>query len=634
MTRFAYFDQLALVALISVSTYLLIGDFGVRLANTSTDDGLVGYAYFFKYPERFAQDAHMLSYGSVALTSMLNWLPALLFRYLDVPPEIFFGLFTFLQNIMLALAVYRLAIIMTQSRESAWIAAIFTLAFRPQWWNLGLFADLDWMPYSAWVALPFLVFAGAYALDRRFCVAAIMLLMGGLIHPILGLFAAAMMGAYWLLISLQARRLSELLLPGLALCVAVALFLLPVLIARLDVEEAPSSHILSLILRNGHAIPWDNPGCTYCMPFFLRVLVIVPTMTVLALLAADRETTHPNLRMFLLACALVSFAACLLHVIAYMVGNTTILRVIGFRSTILLLIFTVPPVIALAWRQFCTAAPFVRLLAGYVILLPSPAALVAALLVLPGSARSQRTPSGTTTGTLVCQATGAALFVLLLARHVPKLGPRVDIYLLGQVFDSTTIPLYFGYQTIQFPWLSLFTAAFLVIVVAWQWYATRRGQAAVTTTIFSMPAWALSAWAMVYLMAWNHDSGQQATKGEAREYYEVQVWARASTPVSARFIVGGTSVYEGWRNFTHRSQITLGGCGFYSCSKASIADGVKYSEFFAQHGNAGLTGLNTEGMRSLARTFGGEYTVRRKAWAPLNFPIAFENAVYVVYDLR
>jgi hypothetical protein len=144
----------------------------------------------------------------------------------------------------------------------------------------------------------------------------------------------------------------------------------------------------------------------------------------------------------------------------------------------------------------------------------------------------------------------------------------------------------------------------------------------------------LVVWIVLYLLAWNYESGRQATTGEAREYYEVQVWARASTPADVRFIVSGTSVYESWRNFTHRPQISLGGCGFYACTTAARAEWEKSSAFFYQRGIAGYTGLDTESLRDFARTFGGEFAVRRKSWAALDFPIAFENTSYVVYDLR
>ncbi|MEQ1775282.1 MAG: hypothetical protein ABL891_16005 [Burkholderiales bacterium] len=636
--RFKYVDQLALVVLIGVSTYLLIGDFGVRLANTSTDDGLVSYAYFFKFPERFAQDAHMLNWGPVGLTSMLNWLPAVLFKYAGVPPEIVYGLFTFLQNILLALAVYRLTMVMTQSRESAWIAAIFTLTFRPHWWNMGLFADLDWMPYSAWSALPFLVFAGSYALEQRVRATSVMLLIGGLVHPILGLFAAAMFGGYWILWSLRERNLRGVLVSFAVLGTTVIVFLLPVLVAKLGVEEAPSSQILDMVLKNGHALPWVNPGCAYCMPLFLKSLFVIPVLTALALVAAGHISTHPGLRLFLLACFAVTLAACVLHAVAYFTHNATILRVISSRSTILLLIFAVPPAIAFAWRQFREAGPFGRLVAGYFLVLPSPAAIMAALLVLPGAKNLRQADARGTWLSGVCQAIGAALFALVLARHVPRLREFVDLHIIESVMGPSYKPLFFAYHSwgYQLPKLSALIAVALCLLVAWQWHVSARHKSAMLDTQkTALPAVAvLTIMLVTYLLTYNYTVGLNGTRGEAREYYEVQVWARTSTPVEARFIVSDTSVYESWRNFTHRARISPGGCGFYICSKAALAEGKKTSAFHARHGNVGYSGFDTAGLREYARTFGGEFAVRRRAWAPVNLPIAFQNAGYVVYDLR
>ncbi|MDP1671517.1 MAG: hypothetical protein Q8L65_00200, partial [Burkholderiales bacterium] len=342
ISRWTCLDQICLAVLVCISTYLLIGDLGVRLANTSTDDGLVAYSYFLKYPERFAQDANLRNWAPVGLTSMLNWLPAVLFKYVGIPPDFFYGLFIFLQNILLALAMYRLAIVMTGSRESALITAVFTLAFRPHWWNMGLFADLDWMPYGAWTALPFLIYAGAYALERRIAMTVSMLLIGGLVHPILGLFAGAMFGAYWVLLSLREKELRELVRSVVAFSVTGFVFLLPVMLVRAGAEEAPVAHILSLVLRNGHAIPWANPECSYCMPLFVSSLLIVPIMAVLALVAARHPSMHAGLRLFMPVVAAVAFAACVLHFVAYLMRDPTLLRVISSRSTILLLAFSVP----------------------------------------------------------------------------------------------------------------------------------------------------------------------------------------------------------------------------------------------------------------------------------------------------
>jgi hypothetical protein len=633
--RAAWVDQLLVAVLAGITTFLVIGHFGVRLANTSTDDGLVSYAYFFKFPELFARDASMLNWGPAALASMLNWLPAVLFKYAEIPPEIFFWLFTFLQNILLAIAMYRLAMVMVRSREVALITAVFTLAFRPHWWNMGLFADLNWMPYGGWLALPFLVFAGALALEQRLTATAVMLLIGGLVHPILGLFTAAMIGTYWLLLLLRERKAGEIIWSLGVLGIAAVAFLLPAIFVRLGIEEAPSSAILPLLLKNGHAIPWANPECEYCMRLFVKGLVVAPIMVALALLGAGHAGAHPSLRLFLAASAAVAFAACLLHVIGYFVESATVLRLISSRSTILLLIFAVPSVVSLAWRALTRADSVIaRFIACYVLVWPSPMALLSALLALPGRDKAVHGP--VLWLLRLCRTAAAIVFVLVLSRNVPRVGAWIDSYIIGQFVKAAFISDLFGFASTR---SHTFLVIYICVLLTWHRLASRprldSGHRHSTAGAAMAPlALALVAPLTVHLLLSSYKSGRVATRGEPREYYEVQVWARSSTAVDATFIVGGTSVYEGWRNFTHRARISVGGCGFYVCTKTAFEEAKKADAFFARHGHPSASTVSPEGLKAFARAFGGDYAVRRKTWAPLDLPIAFQNRTYVVYDLR
>ena len=619
-------DQAFIACLAAISTYLVIGDFGVRLANTSTDDGLVAYAYFHKYPELFARDGHMLNTGRAALASMLNWLPAVLFKHAAVPPEIFYWGFTFLQNILLALAMYRLAMVMVSSRESALIAALFTLAWQPHWWNVGLFGDLNWMPYGGWFALPFLVFAGAYALELRLGATALALLVGGLVHPILGLFTAAMIGAYWVLFLMRDGKFRQIGVPLAAIAIASVAFLLPVLLTKLGLDEVPSADLLPQVLRNGHAIPWANPGCSYCMPLFVKGLVVIPVVVTLALMAAAHTAAHPRLRVFLGACTAVALAAFLLHVGAYLTQNAGLIRVISSRATILLLAFAVPPLIWLAWRVFSHSRSVIaRFVAGYIVVWPSPMALLAALCLLPARDGTQPNPSSRIIR--LARALGAALLVLVLLHYVPAIGPWIDVNVIGRLIDGSFTPHLFGFPSSR---LHALLVLYLCAVLIWyRWrggYTRRRAIGPLALAILSPLS--------LYLLASSFQNGRLATSGEAREYYQVQVWARASTASNATFIVGGTSLYEGWRNFTHRARVTAGACGYYACTKVAQAEAREVAEFTARFGDPHASDVSSQGLAAFARAYGGDYAVRRKAWAPLDFPVAFQNSAYVVYDLR
>lgn len=634
LARWQYLDPLCLAILVGISTHLLIGDLGVRLANTSSDEGLVAFSYFLKFPERFAQDEGLRNWAPAALVSMMNWLPALLFKYAGVPPEFFYGLFVYAQNILLALAMYRLAMVMTGSRESALISAIFTLAFRPHWWNMGLFADIDWMPYGAWLALPFLIYAGAYALDQRTTKMACMLLIGGLVHPILGLFAGAIFGGYWLLLSLQERGLQKTAIPLAALLVTVTIFLLPVIYAKLGSEEVHTSQMLEMILKNGHAIPWANPECSYCMPLFVRSLLIVPIIAALALVAARHPSMHGSMRLFMSAAAVVVCAACLLHFAAYLMRDLTLLRVIFSRSTILLLVFSVPPVVALAWGAFRDVGTFKRVVAGSFMMLPSPATGLSLLLTQP-------LMSGGGFGKWVaraCHAAGAFLFVLTAVRFVPQLREYIDPLIVDQWMASAYKPLFFNYQSwgVKLPVLAVVISGLVFLALVWRSRHVRQNEVSLAP-----PGGGLSPSAAcilvllgVYLLFTNYKSGLAGTSGEAREYYEVQAWARTSTPETAQFVVAETSVYESWRNYTHRARVSPGGCGFYVCSKAGLERGREVSAFFAQKGYSSIAALDTNGLRLFAETFGGDYVVRRRSWRALELPVVFENEGYVVYALR
>jgi hypothetical protein len=229
-----------------------------------------------------------------------------------------------------------------------------------------------------------------------------------------------------------------------------------------------------------------------------------------------------------------------------------------------------------------------------------------------------------------------AILILVLLRYVPNVGVWIDTHLIGSFIDAAFIPALFGSPSVRF---HAVLVVYLCVLLLWHRVQSRRGAGSghlpsPTLGGIAPLALALIAPMTAHLLASGYQNGRASTSGEPRDYYEVQVWARAATAADATFIVGNTSVYEGWRNYTHRAQISAGGCSFYSCPKASVENGRKVAAFTHRHGNPSDPTVSTEGLRAFARTFGGDYAVRRKAWPALDFPIAFQNQAYVVYDLR
>ena len=77
----------ALLLVLSALMWLRTGDFAVRLA--ANDDIVpVSYAYYWEYPERFSRDILSTYARDYTLSTLSNWLPALLLRTVRLAPEI------------------------------------------------------------------------------------------------------------------------------------------------------------------------------------------------------------------------------------------------------------------------------------------------------------------------------------------------------------------------------------------------------------------------------------------------------------------------------------------------------------------------------------------------------------------
>jgi hypothetical protein len=241
------------------------------------------------------------------------------------------------------------------------------------------------------------------------------------------------------------------------------------------------------------------------------------------------------------------------------------------------------------------------------------------------------------------------LFALLLAsRHLSRLGALINTQIFDRILDPASIPLYLLYHNwgFQLPQLYSLIAVWLTsaVVLQWAWshYASGRNIAVIgrlndliRANHVSFTTLVLAAPLVAFLLAYNQKVGAEGTSGEAREYYKLQDWARTSTSSDAAFIIADSSIYDGWRTLTRRPRIAIHPiCAFYVCSKAALSYDKKLAEFHARHRNVGYMNLDTDGLKEFALIFGGDYAVRRKAWAPLDFPIVFSNESYIVYDLR
>jgi len=616
-------DTAAVILLAALSTWLLIGDFQVRLADVSTDDGLVAYAIYRLDPDRFRLDEHMHLWVQVAGASMLNWLPALVTRYIGLSAESIAYVAIYLQNILLALAVFHLSRAAVDSRAVAWISAVFTLSAHPHWWNLALYADLSWMPYASWMALPFLVFSASFALQAQPWASGVALLVGGLIHPVLGLVAAGTLVLYVLMRD-RKRGVDASTLHAISiLALAVVIFMVPALAAMSGLKEASAGRLLKSIVRNGHAFPWAAPHCSYCWNLFIHNLIVVSAFLAIGLGVATKGGDNPKIRPLLLAVTLITIFGAAVHLAAWLIGEPRLMRLIATRASIFLMALFVPVIVATALRRAAKGRWLDRLLAGYVLLLPVAAPFAAAGLAWFNNTRSLSWGA--------IRVVGLSLFALVLLRHAPLVGPFVDRNLISAGLDSSLLETLFRFKAGASSRVPITVVVWLAGAFAACAALSRRG----SSRLFTCSAWAIAIPLIGYLLVSSYQSGAAAAHGEARDYRDVQVWARRHTPPQATFAIADLTTYGGWRNLAQRPVVTPGGVGsFYGYTQRADAYNTRLIEFYKRQGSTDYKSLGASGLLDFAKEFGADFAVRRAEWPSLDLPIAFQNEHFVVYGLR
>jgi hypothetical protein len=616
-------DQLGLLVLASAATFLLVGDFNVRMASIPGDDGPIAYTWYFLNPSSFRLDIFMQEWAQSAGVSMLNWLPALVVKHFGVGPEPIAEIFVYLQNVVLALAVFRLGFAVTSSRVVAWLSAIFVLGARPHWWNLAVYGDLDWMPYTGWMSLAFLTAATAYALESRWVASVVLVSIGSLIHPVLGLAAVFSLGAYYCWLAFQTARFRKVFLGAGLFASVAAVSLAPALMVVSRITEAPSPDVFHQIASGGHGEPWADLG-HWMGHIFIGNLIAVFSVILLGIVFFKEEPDSANVKPFFAIVTLIALSGCILHLTAYYLESPRLFRLLATRWTIYLMVIATPLAVGIAAKHLCYGTWRDRILAGYFLILPSYMSVAAAALVW------QRGLFGRT-GKLL-SAVGLVLFGVVLARHLPWIGSQIDDLFVRIGLSQDLLTRLFRFETDTRGLLAPSVIVLLLVGIPACAYLSK------LRPKMSVAAFALLAalpMAGLLLLA-DFRQGMVATSQEGRDYYDAQVWARSKTPSDSAFIVQGRLwSYQSWRTLTRRPVVAASPVTtFYVVSANSAAYNERLRLFYKERGKARYSQLDGSDLRAFADRFGADFVVRRIESPLRELRTVFQNSTYVIYQLR
>jgi hypothetical protein len=643
MTIRAGLSALFLLFLLSGLMALRTGDFSVRLA--SNDDIIpLSYAYYWEYPERFARDILSTYARDYTLSTLSNWLPALLLRAVRLAPETSSWALLYLQNALLGLAAWRYTWLATRRAGLAWLAVFFAYAAQPWCWNLANYGSKLFAPYPGQLALPFLLFAACAVLEGRSRRVIGWLALSGLIHPSLTLYMLAVVGVYWLWAGRHDLRRAGPRLIGLAgaasFCVAPAFY-----VRLTGGEAAPAAALMRLLQDNLHAIPWRHETLfgASALSFAGSVALALLGLRHYRCAATGPFDSRAWFAAVGLACAL--FAAALAA--GLLLASPLILQLTPLRATLLWPLLTLPWALGyLAERatneRFVirwSALAILLLAAAFVYGLAWGPLIVLALHDLadgrwlgarPGwSRRLRRASAG-----LLALWLGAGLAAMTLPSWpVPPVAG-----MLPTVVAST----------IQLPGVRLNSIPAAVVIVAGMaggiacalapGGGLARAAQRVACDRAPRQAGLILLVALLFgvatFKAWR--AGAETRQPMARALYQAQLWARAQTPETAGFIAFGLG--SAWRPISRRWTIDPRPTGWYlyAGGQATKAFDDAYLDFYGLGADgdvaAAYRSLDEAGILRLAQRFGGDYIVR-PVEEPLKLPEVYRNEGYIIYRL-
>ena len=339
-------DLLFIVFLI---VYSLVGmrNFELRMANLHEDDGPIFYAHAFRNPTLFKGD-FIAGFPISPLvpvkvvTSAVIWIPALLWRYLNVNPYITTWFITFVQGLSVGLSIYILTFTMIRNRAVAVLAVIFAYIATPWGWDLANYGTgRGWIfvPYPATMAIAPVLLAFSCLIKKYDKMACIFLIISGLIHPNVTIYACAIMGIYWLWEGMKTNTASLTLmrLTGLAFVVMISILPILWLQATQPSDSLPASEVIAGMRHNQHLWPW-----AYESRWYLSISTTL-VWSAFAIWSYRRNASvAQGVQQLWMAAFIASCCLGFTQVMGAVLQNQILLNLNGFRASMWLLLLSLP----------------------------------------------------------------------------------------------------------------------------------------------------------------------------------------------------------------------------------------------------------------------------------------------------
>jgi len=623
----------------AVMTIIWMPEIRFLLANVSGDDSLLAHTLVYVESERFTVDVGFIEFNKMGLASFLNLIPIFFYKYFGIDPQYFYIFFLYIQCILRPVGIYFLCYAITRIRGAGWICAFLLEIFSAQQ-NLAYYNIFWHMPYVGNMGLLFASFSAGCFLLRRNKLGWFFHICCSFMHMSLGLMWGGMLFCFF---AFQAKRFKDLkYLVRVSSCLLVIFLLssLPAIIFNSnDIIPFPES-LKESLLQGGHAAIWRVDAY---MAYFWSSLFFLIFLSCLLLLSAKRiDVDTFN---FVLGCTISMWLTCAIQIVAVYIGFIPIVQGIFTRSSFLFVYLFVPILVALLCKLSLQNNIKMGILTCMIIIFNSPVGLAAGTsFYLYMSAKKDKVRNFLILINLFILCMTIFLLPIINIGQIFNISlfsdtSFVNNILMNHFFASHLLRFGFHFLALLFLYLIFYKLISVHSIEKFKLLAT----ILIAGFVFMSSAYYLC----LHLREAPY-GGRDKTENHA--YWDIQEWVAVSTDTNASFIVIDSTIYGSWRSLTRRSVIkTAAGGGLYGYTERTDHHNKQLAEWVNQHigseyivpdwpytilhGSSLIKRLDEEQLLDFTDVFGGDYVVVKKTTKEWDFPIAYENEIFIVYAL-
>lgn len=602
------FEIIALLSILVMATFLLIGSSESRLANSNGDDHPVVWARYFTQPENWINDGNFFAAKAFGRASLPNLLAILGAKVHESVPYLLTWIYVLVQNVGIGLAFYLLATCFTRNKWDAVIIALLSFSMNPWQLNLAYYPNMMHSPYPGHLVMPFIVLGAYFIFRNQVAKSAAVLSIAGLIHPSQTIQFTFLVTIFLFLSCSEKKTLKKVLLFALPVISSLAV---PLLLVPHFENPLTDSELLPSALLNPHLVPWNS---TTFWPWGVPSIIAAFVLSSLECLPFSKKLTKLGAFWWANFVALFVFGS--LHVIGAKLRILPIIAFCPFRISVINSVLLAPVGFSYLLK---------KIKQGTIGSVWTASSLIMFLLISKG---------GFFWGLLLILFVGENLVnkaafkkvsaLLVLLWWILYLGAGRPLRnLLGPDLSSFL-------RLILSPGYSLTISKIITILILGLFLA---GVCRVFNTSRKWATSIIFLFATVFTLIQSYQLGQESLKGQLKSIWEMQKWANQITPRDSVFLMEAGS----WRGVSDRQVQVVGYrknqiLAYFRYREAKGAE-EKLQRLYDQFGTKNYNELSDSAFLTFAKEFKGSHLIENSHLPRRSFKMAYQNSDWRIYEL-